>query len=115
MNNITKSQWFQIIGIIIGAIIASSSLWTQLFGNTTAQVIVSVTGFVSTIASGVGYILTGQGQMVKDVAAMPGIQSITVDSGANQNVAQVAVDEAQPKVNASPAAEATVQQTAKGA
>lgn len=112
---ITRNQWLQIIGIVFGAVVASSALWTQLFGSGTSQVIISVTGFLTTVLSGVTYVLTGQGQQVRDVAAMPGVQTITVNSSANQTLAQIAVDQSQSKVQPSAASANTVQQTAKGA
>lgn len=111
---ITRNQWLQIIGIVFGAIVASSALWTQLFGQSTSQIIISVTGFLTTVLSGVTYVLTGQGQQIRDVAAMPGVQTITVNSAANQTLATIAVDQSQGKVVPSPSAANVVQATAKG-
>jgi hypothetical protein len=111
---ITRNQWLQIIGIVFGAIVASSALWTQLFGATTAQTIISVTGFLTTVLSGITYVLTGQGQQIRDVANMPGVDTITVNSSANKTLATAAVDQSQDKVVPSAAAANTVQATAKG-
>lgn len=112
--NITRNQVLQILAVVFGACIAASALWTQMFGATTAQTVVSLLGLANTILAGVTYVLTGQGQQVRDVANMPGVQTITVNSAANQTLAQIAVDNSQSKVVPSAAAANTVQATAKG-
>ena len=57
----------------------------------------------------------GWGGMVRDVAAMPGVESIKINSQANQTLASVAVDPEQPKVGATtPQTRDILQDTAKG-
>jgi hypothetical protein len=111
--NITRNQWLQIIGVVIGACIAASSLWTQLFGATTSQVIVSLLGLSNTILAGITFILTGQSQQIRDVAAMPGIQAINVNAQANPTLASIAIDPSQSKVAPTADAKAAVTQIAK--
>lgn len=113
--NVTRNQWLQILAVVMGASIAASSMWTQLFGQATATVIVSLLGFGNTILAGVTYVLTGQGQQVKDVLAMDGVQKIDVNARANQTLAAIAVDPTVDKIAPLPAAVSTVEATAKGA
>lgn len=101
--------------MVFGACISSSALWTQLFGSGTSQIIVSLFGFANTIVGGVAFIITGQAQQIRDVAAMPGVQQITLNSSASQAAAQVAIDPQQPKVGGTSASVQNIlQQTAKG-
>lgn len=96
--NITRNQWLQIIGIVLASSVAASALWTQLFGQATASIIISLLGFGNTILAGVTYILTGQTQQVKDVQAMPGVSKITVNDLASPALAAVSEDPANTKV-----------------
>jgi len=114
--NITRNQWFGIIGVILSAIMTSTAFLTDTFGATLAHSIVGTAGFVNMIMNGVVVILTGQGQQVRDVAAMPGVEKITVNANASQALAQVAVSDspAAAKVEPIPTATAVVTATAKG-
>lgn len=114
--NITRNQWLQIVAVVLGACIAASSLWTQLFGATTAQVVISLLGLGNTILAGVTYVLTGQAQQVREVAAMPGVERVTVNTQANSTLASVATDPTQSKVGAAdPNLRIKLQDIAKGA
>lgn len=113
--SITRNQWLQMAAVVFGACIAASALWTQLFGQNKASIIISLLGLANTILAGITYVLTGQAQQVKDVAAMPGVGHITVNSAANQTLASMAVDNSQSKVIATQDSANIVQQIAKGA
>lgn len=95
--NITRNQWLQIIGVVINSCVAASSLWTQMFGQSTTNIIIGLLGLGGAILSGVTFILTGQGQQVKDVAAMPGVSRIITNDQANSTLSAV-VDSTNPKV-----------------
>lgn len=112
--NITRNQWFGIVGVILSAAMTSTAFLTDTFGATLAHSIIGGAGFVNMIMNGVAVVLTGQTQQIRDVSAMPGIEKITVNAQASQSLAQVAVDPGQLKVESTPQAEAKVEQIAKG-
>jgi hypothetical protein len=60
------------------------------------------------------FVVSGQSNLVKTVQAMPGVESIQVNSQANKTLATLAVDQAQAKVDIIPGANAAVTATAKG-
>lgn len=75
--------------------------------------IVSLSGFVSGILGVVLSFATGQASQVKTVQAMPGISGITVNASASPELAQLAVDPTQNKIDIQPGAEQIVAATAK--
>lgn len=112
--NITRNQWLQIFAVILGANVAASSLWTQLFGQNVAAIIISFLGLGNTILAGVTYVLTGQGQTVRDVLAMPGVNEVAVNSQANKTLATIAIDPTQHKIKPTTADAMYVDKIAKG-
>ncbi len=108
----------QIIGIILvinGALIGSTSQLTDLFGTHIAHIVISVASLGNSIFGGVVTMMSGQGAMIKNVAAMPGIEAITVNKMASATLASIAVDPTQDKVDTVPAEKAAVTAIAKGA
>lgn len=114
--NITRNQWFAIAGVILSALMTSTAFLTDTFGATMAKEVVGIAGFINMILNGIVVILTGQGQQIRDVAAMPGVTRIAVNDQATQTLAQLATDAAQPKVGAvTPDVRSALQDIAKGA
>ena len=115
--NLTRNQWFAIVGVILSALMTSTAFLTDTFGPTTAHSIIGAAGFVNMIMNGIVVTLSGQTQQIKDVTAMSGVERITVNAQANQALAAVAVsnDPSAAKVEATPAAEAAVTKTASAA
>lgn len=113
--NLTGKQILSIIAAVVSALMLATTQLTDIFGPTMAKMIVSVAALANLIINSVVAGLTGQATLIKDVAAMPGVERITVNSGANQALATVATDAAQPKVGATDAGTRMVlQDTAKG-
>lgn len=113
--NITSKQWFQIIQGINGGLITGAALLQTLFGQDLTLKIVAVLGIIGIIISSVATTLSGQANLVRDVAAMPGVERVSVNATANSTLASVAVDPEQNKVGAStPAARTVLLETAKG-
>src|SRR6185437_2136156 len=52
---------------------------------------------------GIAVAFAGQGQTVKDVLAMPGVDGLTVNKNANQTLASIAMDPTQDKIAPTPA------------
>lgn len=117
MKNITPLQWIGIVLIINGALTGSVNELTDLFGAVWAKHVFSVCVIGSGICGGLVTMFGGQGAMVRNVAAMPGVEAIKVNANAGQALAQIAVSSAPEaaKVEAIPSAEAKVIATAKGA
>jgi len=112
---ITRNQWLAIIGVVLSASMTSTAFLTDSFGTNIAHLIVGFAGFANMILGGVTIILTGQGQAVRDVAAMPGVTRISVNETATSALATVALDPTQQKVGATtPDVRATLKDTVKG-
>lgn len=113
--DITSKQWFQIVSGIISGLITGAALLTTLFGQDLTIKIVAGLGIVNIMLSSVGTVFSGQGNLVKDVLAMPGVEKIDVNGKASATLAQIAIDPAQDKISPTPAAMAKVTQTAQAA
>lgn len=113
--NLTNKQWLAIVMVILGVCTTSTAQMTELFGASAAKYVISLAGLVNTILAGVTAIISGQSSLVRDVAAMPGVERITVNEKANQSLAQVAVDPLANKIAPTNAAMDAVEATAKGA
>lgn len=115
MNGLTSKQWFQIISGINGGLITGAALLQTLFGPDLSLKIVAGLGVLGIIINSVGTALSGQASLVKDVAAMPGVDRVAVNANASPALAQVATDADQPKVGAVDAGTRTIlKATAQG-
>lgn len=115
MYNINGKQIIQITGVVISVLMVSSAQLTDLLGAGTAKTIVTIAGLANMLLQGITVALTTQSAQVKDVAAMPGVEKITVNSQASPALATLAVDPSQNKVAPTLAAQTAVNETAKGA
>lgn len=113
--NLTVSQKFQIALCLLGVLLAGTGQLTVLFGQVATSYIVSAAGLLVAAVSGIGAIVTGQGSQLAAVQAMPGVEKIVVNAQANPTLATMAVDSANPKIEATPQALQAVAQTAKAA
>jgi len=95
---LTSKQWFQIVSGIISGLITGAALMQTLFGQDLTIKIVAGLGIANIILSSVGAAVSGQSNLVSDVAAMPGVEHISVNANASPALASVATDPAQPKV-----------------
>lgn len=98
MGNLTSKQWFQIASGVIGSLITGAALLQTLFGQDVTIKIVAVLGIANIILSSVGAAVSGQQNLVRDVAAMPGVTRISVNEQASPALATVATDPASPKI-----------------
>jgi hypothetical protein len=114
MLNIQPKQWFQIISGSVSGLITGAALFQQLLGQEAALIVVAALGILNIVISSVGTALSGQAQLVKDVAAMPGVEKITVNAQANPTLAAVAVDQTVDKVSPTRQDMDVVTQTARG-
>jgi hypothetical protein len=98
MFGLTSKQWFQIISGSISGLITGAALLQTLLGQDLTIKIVAFLGVINIILSSIGATLSGQANLVRDVAAMPGVDRVSVNAQATPTLAQVAVDPAQQKV-----------------
>lgn len=111
---ITRNQWIAITILALGLISGATGQMTDIFGSGPAKSIASAASFLSSFVAGIQVILGGQGQQIKDVAAMPGIDPIKINANASEAAAKVALDPAVDKVAPAIGAEQAVQTIAKG-
>ena len=112
--NTTQTQWLAIAAVVLNALVGASTLWTSIFGQADAAIVISILGLINTILAGITFVLTGQAAQIKNAAAMPGVERISVGTAANQTLAQVAIDHSQSKVQPTEAAKSVVQDIARG-
>ncbi len=112
-GNLSSIQKLALVLVISGALSTGTSQLVDLFGPQVTKYIVALAGLTTTIVSGFVMVLTGQSSLVKSVLDMPGVERIRVNEQANVTLATLAVDPAQPKIEASPTAEKAVEATAK--
>lgn len=107
----------QILGILIvvfSVLAVSTAQLTDIFGPQMAKIITSVAGLANAIMGGIVTLFSTQTSLVKEVAAMPGVERVSVNASANQTLATMAVDPQQDKVAPTTGAIEVVTQTAKG-
>jgi hypothetical protein len=115
MMNLTGKQVLSIIAATVSALTLATAQLTDIFGAHVAQSIVSVAALVNMILNAVVVGVTGQGSLVRDVAAMPGVEQIAINANANPTLAQAATDSTQPKIGATtPEVRSVLVETAKG-
>jgi hypothetical protein len=115
MNLITRNQWFAIAILLFSVLMGGSAQLTDLLGPALTKGIISLATLINGFLAGVQIILGGQGQQVKDVLAMPGVDSVKVNAQANSALATIAVDPSQPKIAPTAADLQIVATTAEGA
>lgn len=111
---LTLSQKLTISTGVVGAATSAFGALNSIMTPTEALVGTVLLGFTSACLGVIGTVLSSQGAQIKAVAAMPGVERITVNADANTTLAGLAVDKNQDKVAPTPAAEQAVAQTAKG-
>jgi hypothetical protein len=89
---LTGKQWLQIIGGSIAGLITSAALLNPLFGQDLALKIVAGLGIINIVINSIGAAISGQASLIKDVAAMPGVERVSVNANASATLAQAATD-----------------------
>ena len=113
--NLNIKQILAIVLAVLSVLSGSTAQLTDLLGVTSAKVVISIASLAMSVISSVLAVLSSQGNIIKDVAAMPGVSRISINEAANTTLAQVATDPAQPKIGAvSPDVREVLKETAKG-
>jgi hypothetical protein len=114
LKNVTPLQWMGVAILANGVLTGGVNELTDLFGAGITKHIVSIASLGNSFVGGLITMFSGQGAQIRNVAAMPGVESIKVNSQANTTLAQIAVsaDPALAKVEPTPAADAAVTKTA---
>lgn len=108
-------QALSIALVVLGVLTASAAQLTDLVGPGVTKIIISLSTLTMSILAGVQGLISGQGSLLKDVQAMPGVEKIVVNKDANPTLATLATDPLQPKIEVKPGAELEVNHTAAGA
>lgn len=115
LKNLTLVQW---IGIMVGLnslLMGATPQLTVLIGASAVPYVVAL----ATLGNGaLGVFVTvvgGIGSQVANVAALPGVDRISVNRNASATLSALAVDHDQPKIGAIPADKEAVAATAKAA
>src|SRR5258708_2375021 len=95
--NLTSKQWFQIVSGIISGLITGAALLTTLFGQDLTIKIVAALGIINIMLSSVGAAVSGQANLIKDVANIQGDDGkpalkINVNANAPVALASAAID-----------------------
>jgi len=109
----TPLQWLGIIVLLNGVIIGGGTQLTDLFGPVATHKLVSLAGLGNMFFGGLVTMFSGQGAMVRTVAAMPGVDPIKVNAQANPTLAAIAMDPSQNKIAPAEGASAAVSAIAK--
>lgn len=112
--NLTRNQILALVGLALSLLAGGGATMTELFGAGMTAKIAAAAAFANSFINGAILILSGQGQQILDVRAMPGVQNIDINAQANQTLAKMAMDPTVDKVRATPEAAPTVLETAKG-
>jgi hypothetical protein len=100
---------------ILGVLMVSTVQLNDLFGPKLAHNIVSVSALLNSLIASILAVLSGNVAMMKNVAALPGVERVQVNAGASPAVASVAVDPSQPKVGGTTdQVQAALKEIAKG-
>lgn len=69
-NSLTRSQKFQVALCVLGVFVASTSQLEVLVGKEVTTAVVAFSGLAIAMTSGIGAIVTGQGQQLQAVVDM---------------------------------------------
>ena len=117
---ITRNQWFAITILFLTVLTGGSAQLTDLIGPQSTKLVISFCTLATGFLAGAQIILGGQGQQVRDVAAMTGDDGksavrVSVNANAGAALASAAVDPTQKNIGAStPEARTVLIETAKG-
>ena len=113
MFGLTRNQILGGAVVIVSVLMISTTQLTDLFGPVIAKSIVAGASILNGILGGWVALMSGPGGMVRDVAALPGVDRVAINTNALPSVAAAAVDPSQPKVGATnPSDRAKLQQIA---
>jgi hypothetical protein len=98
MFGLTRNQILGCAIVVVSVLGGATTQLNDLFGPTVAKSTVAACVILTGIFGGWVAAVGGVGTMVRDVAALPGVDRVTVNTNALPAVAAAAVDAAQPKV-----------------
>src|SRR5260221_9501208 len=101
--NVTRNQWFAIVILLLTVLTGGSAQLTDLIGAYATKLVISFSTLATGFLAGAQIILGGQGQQVRDVANMPGVERVSINASANPTLASGAVDPLQSKIGAADA------------
>lgn len=115
MMRLTLQQQLTISAGVVGAATSAFGALNSIMTPTEALIGTVLLGFTSACLGVIGTVVSGIGSQISNVAALPGVERISVNASANDTLATLAVDPAQRKIGATPEAKVAVAATAQAA
>lgn len=91
-KDLTGKQKLAIACAILSVLTVSTAQLTDMFGANIAKHIVSGAALINMMLNSILAVVTGQSNLIKDVASMPGVEKVTINQNANAALAQAATD-----------------------
>lgn len=113
--NLNGKQLLGIAIIVVSVLAISTTQLTDLFGPDAAKKVVAAAIILNGILGGTITLIGGdisQGQQVRQVLDMPGVEHININANANPTLAALAVDPNIDKISPTRAAQIAVEQIA---
>lgn len=113
--NLNSKQLLGIAVVVVSVLAISTTQLTDLFGPDAAKKVVAAAIMLNGIFGGIIATIGGdltQGQQVKQVLAMPGVEKLDVNGKASPALAALAVDPNVNKIAPTPAAQSAVERIA---
>jgi hypothetical protein len=106
---LTLQQQLTISAGVVGAATSAFGALNSVMTPTQALIGTVVLGFTSACLGVIGTVVSGIGSQISNVAALPGVDRISVNANATNGIAAAALDPAQSKVGpATPDVRATL-------
>ena len=90
--NLTLIQKIAITMAVLGVLSTSGVQLTDILGSGIAKSVVSVSGLINSVLAAIVAVISGQSAIIKQVAAMPGVEKVSVNADAGTSLAQAATD-----------------------
>jgi hypothetical protein len=115
IKNLSPTQWVILFMTTASFLNGATAQLTDFVGPTVTHYVISGFAFASGLIGTWAVALTSQGSIIKQVAAMPGIDPIKVNANANATAAALAIDPESHKISPAEGAAQAVAAIAKAA
>jgi hypothetical protein len=113
VNKLTPSQWIAMAIGMLGVFAAGGTQLDLLIGVAASKAVSALCALTSAALAVPLGILTGQGNVLVQASNIKGVEPIKVNALADPSIAKIALDPANPQLDAKPGAEAAVNKLAQ--
>lgn len=100
--NLNGKQIISIIAAVVSALMLATTQLTDIFGAPVAKLIVSTAALANMILNSIIAAITGQNTLVREVAAMPGVEPLRINANASPALAAMAVNPLENNIDVKP-------------